>query len=136
MIPEPIKEIVDILKDIGAFTGLAVLGKWFFGLYANRLSRREKEILVAAFHGDNSINWIKVPGMGQSWIRAGGIDLGKDGTSQAEFVDALERLVGRGLVRCFSDSMFQLSGSGIKLAEKLAQTIDVRSIQPEQTPTA
>lgn len=130
-IPENLKSLFEFLQTIGAFAGLGVLLRWLFKLYSNRLTRREKEILVATQNGDGTIIFFKMPGMGKQWIRAGNLDLGTDKIPDVEFIDALDKLVARGFVRWVSSDNYCLSGSGIKMAKILARSIPVSSIPCE-----
>jgi len=135
-IPENIKDTYEFLKTVGAFAGLGVLLKWFWKLYMNRLTRREKELLVAAGEGDGSILLLKLPGMGRQWIRAGNLDLGTEQIPEVEFIDALDKLAARGLVRWVSGDAYSLTGSGIKLSKIYGRSIPVAAIPCEQNSTA
>ena len=118
------------------FAGLGLLLKWLYKLYSNRLSRREKELLVAAGQSDSPIIRFNMPGMGKQWVRAGNLDLGTESIPDVEFIDALDKLVARGLVRWVSSDCYCLSGSGIKLAKIFERSIPVPSIPCKQNSAA
>ena len=123
----------EILKDVGAFSGLAWLVRTAWKAFQNRLSQRERELLTAALTTENHfVSFCNYPNAGRIWVQAGKLDLGDSRVPDAEFVDALESLLRRGYLRRSEDDLFVLTGSGLKVAKSVAATIKVEQIPSKQ----
>lgn len=86
-----------------------------------RLSEAEQQILVeSAQEGEVCI--LKVDAFGQ-WVRAGKKDFfdQKDRAVQARYLEALESLHRRGLVRHESHTLYRLTHSGFEIARRQAK---------------
>jgi hypothetical protein len=122
---------IETLKTLGVFSAVAAILGWSFKIWRNRLTLHEKQILVAAPTGTH-IWRMNMPGCGILAVRAGKYDLGDDATPDVEFVDALDRLISRGLVRWTSGDVYQLTGAGLKLSKLYAGSIPLDQIPSEQ----
>jgi hypothetical protein len=123
----------EFLKDVGAFGGLGWLAKTLFGIYKKRLTRRERELLVAATTTpDMLIHYFNFPNIGRPWVRSGKFDLGNCPLTQAEFVDALHLLAANGYLSSTAPSLYTLSSRGMKAAKRFGSTIDLAAIPCDQ----
>lgn len=123
----------EILKDVGAFSGLAWLLKTARTAFRKRLNQRERELLTAALTTEEHFVWFfNLPNAGKIWVRAGKLDLGDSQVPDEEFVDALESLQRRGHLRHAKGDVYVLTGSGLKVAKKSAAKIRHAQIPCEQ----
>jgi hypothetical protein len=118
----------DLLKDLGAFAGLGFILKTAFASFRNRLRLPERHLLVAAAKCDGFIHYFNYPNLGGPWVRTGNLDLGDSPLTQAEFVDALNRLRSIGYVYTVENSLFALTSKGIRASQRLAKTVDFSKI--------
>lgn len=107
------------------FTAIVVtLSGWIPGirrlLREKWLTKREKGLLKMAVDNKGQI-WVLETDQTNEFVRIGSHDLydKEDPEVQANYIEALQRLVRRGLVTKKSNNLYLLTGTGFRKAKKL-----------------
>jgi hypothetical protein len=119
--------IYEFLKTVGAFSGLGIGLRWVAIKFLNRLTRREKELLVAARGWGEPLTLFTCGG--SPWLQVGREDIGNDAVPNSLYIDALQSLVTRGFIWNVEQNFFSLTGKGEQKADSLK-----RSISPDSIP--